>query len=125
MRGAFLIVLLDLLEPAIPGMKLPPHWEAVAAAIVMLGRLVQQGPKTPGSPSLTATALVVVLALCGTGCVGADTPTEKREDCYADARSDALAAYLRGCKGHASTRDCPAANGIQADEKKARAACQD
>lgn len=54
-QGAILIVLLDVIASAVPGLTLPDHVEAVIATLIAVGRLIQQGPPSGSGPSAVAT----------------------------------------------------------------------
>ena len=76
-----------------------------------LWRKVQERLKMLGA------GIVLLLA----GCAPARPP--ERNACYAKAAADAAAAYLEQCAHYKTTRDCPAADEIEADHAKAQEAC--
>lgn len=78
--------------------------------------------RLPGFSSRLAfpVALACLLSVLP-GCTEPRAPG--RDPCYLKADADALRRYLAECEGYDSTRDCPAAGGIEADHQAAQQGC--
>jgi hypothetical protein len=114
------------LEPFLPELAkvLPEHWYGYASVLILVARVIQQGPPKPPDGGTSAGAVALLLACLLSAPNVACTPRPAGRDvCYATADADAFRRYLDECKAYESTRDCPAAEAIEADHQKAQAVC--